>query len=119
MKRLINSFRCAICGIINCFLSERNFRIHTFFAAAVITAGIIFKIRTYEWLTVFICISVVMAAECFNTAIEKMVDIYTVEYDERAKFIKDASAGGVLICAVFSLVVGIMIFGKYIVAYFV
>ena len=35
-----------------------------------------------------------------NTAIEKMVDLITEEYNEKAKVIKDIAAGAVLISAI-------------------
>ncbi|MBR6801550.1 MAG: diacylglycerol kinase family protein [Eubacteriaceae bacterium] len=118
MKRLCSSFKCAICGIINTFGSERNFRIHTFVAFTVVIAGIYFHITPSEWNTVILCIGMVMGMECMNTAVEKTVDIIIPEYDERAKIIKDASAAGVLISAVSAAAAGVGIFLKYIINIF-
>ncbi len=118
MKRLSSSFYNAFCGIIKTFRSEANFKIHTFFAVSVITAGFLFHIKPYEWLMVILSTGLVMGMECMNTAVEKTVDMISREYDERAKFIKDASAAGVLIVAISAAAVGIIIFGKYIIEFF-
>ncbi len=113
MKRLISSFLCAFCGIIKTFASERNFRIHSLIAAMVIIFGMVFRIRPYEWALVILCIALVMAMECMNTAIEKTVDMISKEYSTDAKFIKDASAAAVLIAAISSSVIGGIVFFKY------
>ena len=52
-------------------------------------------------------ISLVVIAEMFNTAIEKTIDMITDEYHVLAKIAKDVAAGGVLIAALNSAVVGI------------
>ena len=49
-------------------------------------------------------------AEFFNTAIENMVDMITVEENPYAKKAKDVSAAGVLVFVFFSSVIGIIIF---------
>ena len=53
----------------------------------------------------------VVAAELFNTAIESAVDLVTTEYHPLAKAAKDAAAGGVLVAAFSSVIVGLIIFG--------
>ncbi len=115
MKRLCSSFKCAVCGIINIFRTEKNFKIHTFIALCVITAGGVFKITAYEWMAVMLCIGLVMALEGVNTAVEKLCDLYTMENNHKIKEIKDISAGAVLISATASAAVGMIIFLKYII----
>ena len=46
----------------------------------------------------------------FNTAIEKTIDMITDEYHVLAKIAKDVAAGGVLIAALNSAVVGYLLF---------
>ena len=55
-------------------------------------------------------ISLVVIAEMFNTAIEKTIDMITDEYHILAKIAKDVAAGGVLIAALNSAVVGYLLF---------
>jgi diacylglycerol kinase (ATP) len=47
----------------------------------------------------------IIIAEVINSAIERTVDLVTLEYDERAKKAKDAAAAVVLVSAVFTFLV--------------
>ena len=70
-----------------------------------IIGGMIIKLDHYEWLAFVICISMVIAAEIFNTAIEKMADYLSSEYDEKIKVIKDLSSASVLVASIGALAV--------------
>jgi diacylglycerol kinase len=72
--------------------------------------GIITKISSIEWLILVITICLVLYAELMNTALENTVDLITEEFNEKAKLAKDISSGAVLICAIMSVIVGIIIF---------
>ena len=76
-----------------------------------ILLGILFQISSTEWMILIITIFIVGITELFNTAIEKVVDLYTEEYNEKAKIAKDVAAGAVLLMAVCSVFVGIILFG--------
>ena len=78
--------------------------------ALVIIFGLILNISVGEWFVCIICFAIVISAEMFNTAFEQMVDIAMPEKDPRAKFVKDVAAGGVLVMAIASLVIGLIIF---------
>jgi diacylglycerol kinase (ATP) len=94
--------------------SERNFRIET--AAFFINLFLIFylKLTTTDAVLVIIISSAILAAEIFNTAIERICDMIQPEFDRRIGFIKDISAGAVLLLAVASVIIGILIYWKYI-----
>ena len=62
-------------------------------------------------------IGAVLAAETINTTIENLVDMYTKEYDEKAKIVKDTAAGTVLILAITSAIIGLIIFIPKIINY--
>lgn len=109
-KKLINSFKYAFKGIISALLSERNMKIHVNIMALVIIFGLILNISVGEWFVCIICFAIVISAEMFNTAFEQMVDIAMPEKDPRAKFVKDVAAGGVLVMAIASAVIGLIIF---------
>lgn len=109
-KNIINSFKYAIQGIISSIRSERNIKIHIGFMILTIILGVIFNINTLEWIICIILFALVIGAELFNTAIEKTIDIIVPNKDNRAKFIKDVSAGAVLIFAIAALIIGIIIF---------
>lgn len=109
-KKLINSFKYAIQGFLISFRKERNMKIHILIMMAVIILGFILKISKIEWIICIILFGIVIAGEMFNTAIETTVDIAMPFKNPKAKVAKDVSAGGVLILAIISAVIGCMIF---------
>ena len=107
---LINSFKYAIEGIIANLKTERNLRIHFIVTTLVIILGIIFKINLYEWIICIFLFGLVISLELINTSFEKLVDLYTKEFNEKAKFIKDTAASSVFVAAIISAIVGLIIF---------
>ena len=91
-------------------MEELNFRVHVLAAVVVITMGFCFKISVTEWLFVIGCSAMVMAMEMLNTAVEKICNLVSSEFHSLIKFIKDVSAGAVLICAIASALTGAIIF---------
>jgi len=65
-----------------------------------------FNLKFLEYIILTITISLVIAAELFNTAIEYLVDALVKEESEVAKHVKDVSAGAVLISAFGALFIG-------------
>lgn len=113
---IINSFRYAIEGIINTAKSERNLRIHFIVMLCVVIFGVIVKLFYLEWAICIILFSLVITAELFNTAFERTLDFVNgTKYSEEVKFIKDASAGAVLVLSVAAAVIGVIIFASKII----
>ncbi len=106
----IQSFRHALEGIKHTFQSERNFKIHTLCFTFAILCGFFFQISATKWCILLIVSGQVFAAETFNTCIEKIMDFIHPEKDIRIKYIKDMSAGAVLISACVAMIVGIILF---------
>ena len=109
-KKLINSFKCAIQGIIQAMKTERNVKIHITIMILVIISGIVFKIAKQEWITCIILFGLVISLELVNSAIETTVDIAMPEISEKAKNAKDIAAGSVLVSAISSAIIGLTIF---------
>lgn len=115
-KKIVNSFKYAICGIITGFKEEKNMKIHVLAVIIVIILGITLKINKTEWIICLILFGIVISAELFNTAIETVVDIAMPEINEKAKIAKDVSAGAVLIQAIIAAIIGIIIFAPKIIS---
>lgn len=109
-KRLINSFKYAIEGIKTAYYEEQNLRLHTISAVIVIILGLVLKLSIIELSICLILIGLVLMAEFFNTALENMVDMITLEKNPYAKKAKDISAAGVLVFAIVSGLIGSLIF---------
>ena len=110
IKSLANSFKYAFEGIFSSFKSERNMKIHVFMMILVILCGVLLDISLGEWITCILLFAMVIGAELFNTAIEAVVDMVSLEKSSQAKLAKDVSAGAVLVFAIASIIVGLIIF---------
>ncbi|WP_026572416.1 diacylglycerol kinase family protein [Bacillus sp. UNC438CL73TsuS30] len=111
---LLRSFAFAIEGIRTAIIAERNMRIHLLFSFLVIGGSFFFSITRMEWLFIILAISGMFALELINSAIERAVDLVTEEYHPLAKQAKDLAAGAVFLYAIFSVIIGIIVFFPYI-----
>lgn len=109
-KKILNSFKYAFQGIATGIKKERNMLIHVSIMIIVILFGIILNISKLEWMICIILFAIVIAGELFNTAIETVVDMITLERNEKAKIAKDVSAGAVLILSIGAICIGLIIF---------
>lgn len=113
-KNLIDSFKNAFRGLKIIYLRERNFRIQVSFAILAVYFSIKFKIEKIYFFFVLLAIFLVLYSELINSALEILCDKLEKNYDERIKNMKDAVAGGVLLFSIFSVILGIIIFIRYI-----
>ena len=109
-KNLFRSFGFAFNGLSFAVGGQRNILIHLCIGSIVIAGGLFFQATPGEWCILVIMISLVLAMEVMNTAVEKLVDFVSPEYHRQAGIIKDLSAGAVLITAFAAVIVGIIIF---------
>jgi len=106
----LKSFNYAFSGIAQLIKSEANFRIHILVLMMVTLAGILLGISAAEWIFIILAAAVVLVAESFNTAVERMCDIISPAEDHRIKIIKDILAAAVLISVIMAVITGIIIF---------
>lgn len=115
-KKQLRSFGYAWKGIANCIGKEQNLSFHLIATVLVVIAGFVLGISRTEWMIVVLCIGMVIAAELFNSAIEKLVDIVSPEWNPLAGKVKDIAAGAVLVCAIAAAIAGLIVFVPYLVA---
>lgn len=118
LKKQLRSFGYAWKGIQSCVGKEQNLSFHLIAAMAVIIAGIVLGITRTEWIMVVMCIGTVIAAELFNTAIEKLVDLVSPQQHPVAGQVKDIAAGAVLVCAATAAIIGLIVFIPYLTCFF-
>ena len=63
-----------------------------------------------EWIVCICLFVLVIGGELFNTAIEIAVDLAMPKINDNAKKSKDIAAGGVLVLAIGSAIIGFIIF---------
>lgn len=110
LRKTWRSFGFAWNGIMLVFIHENNTRVHLLATLAVLVAGWIFGLTYVEWALIGTQISLVWAAEAFNSAIEKVVDFISPDFHPKAGEIKDIAAGAVLFVAMGAATTGLIIF---------
>lgn len=110
IRKLVDSFNYAIEGIIYAVRTQRNMRIHMTAALLVLTACFFYDLSKVELLILAITITMVLAAELINTAVESAIDATTNYYHPLAKIAKNTAAGAVLVTAINAAIVGYIIF---------
>lgn len=113
MHPFLKSFIYAYKGI-KVALSQRNMKVHILCALITMITANILNISLTEWCIILICIGNVLSLEIINTAIEALVDLVEPNQNPIAGKVKDLAAGAVLVFSIISAMIGIMIFGKYI-----
>jgi undecaprenol kinase len=112
LSRLLKSFHFAYEGIIHAYKTEKNIRVHTIIGIFVILLASYLKVEKWEWMIIIILIGAMLSLELLNSAIERVVDLVTDEYEVLAKQAKDLSAGAVFVFAIISVMIGLIIFGS-------
>src|SRR5262245_24232592 len=107
---LLSSFGYAFAGLWHLLSTQRNAKIHVALGLAATDLGLLLGIDRYEWLALIVTMTIVLAAEGVNTAIEAIVDMVAPEHHPLAKIAKDVGAGTVLLAAIASVVMGAIIF---------
>jgi diacylglycerol kinase (ATP) len=106
----IKSFTYAFAGLKQFFQTQHNAIIHALATVGAVALGFLLSLTSAEWMFINIVIAMVWTAELFNTAIEALCDMVTLEKHPQIKFIKDVAAAAVLVSAIAAVVIGLIIF---------
>ena len=110
MIRFLRGVRHALAGLGHAVRCERNFQIELVLGLGAILLAWWLEISRVEWLAVVICCGLVLSAELFNTALERLADTAGPGRTEPVRVVKDVAAGAVLLASMVSLVVGAAVF---------
>lgn len=110
VAKRFKSFYYASVGVASFFKREHNAWLHLIAAVAVALLAIWVGVSAMEAVALLFSIGFVWLSEMFNTCIEKMMDFISEERNPKIEFIKDVSAGAVLVASVVALIVGLVIF---------
>lgn len=110
MKKQLKSFGFAIRGFVGAVCDEGHLRFHLVAAVYVLVFSLFYHFSVVQTAVLVILIALVIAAELFNTAIEKACDAITKEQNEHIKRAKDISAGAVLVLSVAAVIVAVIFF---------
>ncbi|MFK7811084.1 MAG: diacylglycerol kinase [Maribacter sp.] len=106
----IKSVGFALRGALLLIRTEASIKVQVFIAIVMTAAGFYFEISNTEWILQILTIAMIMGAEGLNTAIEKVSDFVQPEFDKKIGFIKDVSAGAVMIISIAATIFGCIIY---------
>lgn len=110
----------AIRGLKLALRTQRNFVIEIFIAFIVVLTAILFRFDLIEISILIVMCALVLICELINSVIEFTLDaVYRNNYSKLVETAKDLSAGMVLLCAGFSVIIGVIIYGSHIAEYFI
>ncbi len=112
----VESFRCAARGVRLMLRSQHNAWLHAVASCGVLIVGGLCVLSGAEWCWIVLAIMAVWTAEALNTALEFLADVASPEFHPLVGYAKDVAAGGVLISAIGSAIIGILVLGPHIVA---
>ena len=105
-------FRDAFRGLNEGVRRQSSFFVHFFATAVVIVAAAALEANHYEWCLLFLCVTGVLAAEMFNSALEAMARAVTDQEDPMLGRALDIGSAAVLIAAIGAAIVGAVIILK-------
>jgi len=109
-KNRIRSVGFALKGTLLLIRTEASIKVQFFIAIVMTAAGFLFDISATEWCIQILTIAVIMGIEGLNTGVEKVSDYIQPEFDKKIGFIKDISAGAVMIVSIAATIIGLIIY---------
>lgn len=91
------NFAYARAGLAEIWGSEKSFRIEVCIFVPAFLTLFWFKFNLAFNIAIVLCMGLVLALECVNSAIERAVDLTTSEFHPLAKTAKDAGSAAVMI----------------------
>ena len=111
-----NTFKNARKGFRLVLKSEKNIRVHVVIALFVMLFAYLLDFTAMEFCVVLFAIALVIVSEMLNTAIEFTLDsIYHNRYSRMVGMAKDISAGAVMFASIVALIIGVVLFGRYLI----
>ena len=110
LKNRIKSVGFAVRGALLLIRTEASIKIQVCLGILVTLAGFYYEISSTEWIFQVLAVSLVVGIEGANTAIEKLCDFVHPDFDKKIGFIKDVSAGDVMLVSVGAIIVGLIIY---------
>ena len=89
---------------------QASFLVHLVCTVLVVITATLLKMSVEQWCLLGLCISSVMAAELFNTAIERLARSIDNQYNTQIGAALDIAAAAVLVTAIGAAAVGCSLF---------
>lgn len=85
--------------------------VHAFCALAVIVVAALAHMSAWQWSALLLCITVVLVAEMFNTALESLAKSIDAGYHPQLRDALDIASGAVLLASFGAVAIGCIVLG--------
>lgn len=106
-KRFQDAFRGLAMGVHG----QKTFTIHLTCAAVVILLAGVLRLGPTQWCLLMLCISTVLGAEMFNSALETLAKAIDTRFNPHLAEGLNIASAAVLVSAAGAVVVGLLVFG--------
>jgi len=113
LKKHFVSYKYAMRGLWLAFRYEPNMIIHLLAIITVLILNSSLKVSRTDWMISLVLIGVILMAEIFNTALEKLADRVTQDQDPMIGQAKDLAAGAVLIMGIAAVICAAILYWPY------
>lgn len=118
IKKVMMSIKYSLAGLKYAYGNERSMYLFTGLAIIPIILGLIFGITPYQWIATLLSLGAILVIELVNTAIEAVVDMVTIEYNELAKIAKDCGSAATFVASIIAVIIALVIFVPRFIALF-
>lgn len=106
----LKSVKYAFKGAFLLITTENSIKVQFCIGIIVTILGFYYQLSNTEWIIQILCISLILALEGVNTAIEEIADFIHPEHHTKIGLIKDLAAGAVFIFAIAASIIGCIIY---------
>ncbi len=105
-----HKFADAFRGVGTAIAHGNSFYVQFSIAGLVIVFAAAFRVSSIEWCILLLCITMVLAAETFNSALESLARVVDENHNPLLGKALDMASGAVLVCAMGAAAVGLIVF---------
>ena len=107
----INKFADAFSGLALGVRGQSSFHVHFVMTAAVMAVAAYVRVTTIEWCLLVLCITLVLTAEMFNSALEYLARAIDREHNPDLGAALDIGSAAVLVASFGAVAIGVMVLG--------
>ena len=108
-RKWADKFADAFRGLASGVSGQSSFAVHFVIAACVILAGFMLRTSLQEWCLLILCMTIVLAAEMFNSALEALAKAIDIDHNPHLAKALDIASAAVLVSAIGSSLVGAIV----------
>ena len=118
-KSIFDIVKYSINGIVSYAKEGKSIVIYVACSILEIVFGFLYHINGLEWILIICILGFILSIELINTAIEKVCDLITTEYNPLVKIAKDCGSAATFVVFIVAIILNIIIFAPKIYYLFV